>query len=91
MKYIILLLLLLPFSIALDSELTDVCGGDSELVIHCIGDEELNNIHTLDSDSSAVGGGDSSPKFSLSFIIICLLIILAVILAIVISVKMNDR
>lgn len=53
---IILCLFLIGISSALDEQTIIPCGGDSELYIQCVGDDELNFLGFLEEESIATFG-----------------------------------
>lgn len=67
MKTIITLLMIclaLPLVSAFDNELTQICGGDEQLLVSCIGDAELNSLGFEPITPVEVfgGGGFQKPK-----------------------------
>ena len=94
----ICLLLSLSLVSAFDEELTQVCGGSDELIIHCLGDAELNSLGfevEAEEGEEPAGGrvnilGDGEINYFYYFIFFVLLLILICLFIILIKRRKNE-
>ncbi len=57
---LLFLLLFVPFISAIDQPIPLICGGDSELLITCLGDDEITFLG-FDVPSEGIGGAGGGP------------------------------